>query len=82
MLNMLDDLLSTFQSTFNPFTATVVDPVLYCLIRASRDVHSSMVVHEGEDEAAEGRTMKLSLLKTIRQRSLHILARLGLRIYP
>jgi U3 small nucleolar RNA-associated protein 20 len=77
MLNMLDDLLSTFQSTFNPFTTTVVDPVLYCLIRASRDIHLSMAVQESADEAAEGRTMKLSLLKTIRQRSLHILARLS-----
>lgn len=76
MLNMLDDLISTFQTTFNPFTATVVDPVLYCLIKASRDLSSS-TTHEGEDETAEGRTMKVSLLKTVRQRALHILARLS-----
>jgi U3 small nucleolar RNA-associated protein 20 len=76
MLNMLDDLISTFQTSFNPFTATVVDPVLYCLIRASRDLSTSMVARESEEEAGEGRTMKVSLLKTIRQRSLHILARL------
>jgi U3 small nucleolar RNA-associated protein 20 len=76
MLNMLDDLISTFQTTFNPFTTTVIDPVLYCLIRASRDLSPSKVAHESVDEIEEGRTMKVSLLKTIRQRSLHILARL------
>ncbi|KAF1916291.1 armadillo-type protein [Ampelomyces quisqualis] len=76
MLNMLDDLLSTFQTTFNPFTAAVVDPVLYCLIRASRALSTSSAMLENENEAAEGRTMKVSLLKTVRQRTLHILARL------
>jgi U3 small nucleolar RNA-associated protein 20 len=76
MLNMLDDLISTFQTTFNPFTATVVDPVLYCLIKASRDLTSSNT-SEGEEDTAEGRTMKVSLLKTVRQRALHILARLS-----
>ncbi|KAH3904834.1 hypothetical protein HBI56_226880 [Parastagonospora nodorum] len=76
MLKMLDDLISTFQTTFNPFTETVVDPVLYCLIKASRSLSSIPTAQESEDEP-EGRTMKLSLLKTVRQRSLHILARLS-----
>jgi U3 small nucleolar RNA-associated protein 20 len=76
MLNMLDDLISTFQTTFNPFTATVVDPVLYCLIKASRDLSSTSTEQESNNEL-EGRTMKVSLLRTVRQRSLHILARLS-----
>jgi len=78
MLNMLDDLISTFQTTFKPFTATVVDAVLYCLIKASRDLSSLAAVSdsEAEDDTGEGRTMKVSLLKTVRQRALHILARL------
>lgn len=75
MLNMLDDLLSTFQTTFNPFTATVVNPVLYCLIRASREL-TSVGTQENKDEIAEARAVKTSLLRTVRQRSLQILARL------
>jgi U3 small nucleolar RNA-associated protein 20 len=77
MLNMLDDLLSTFQTTFNPFTPAVVDPVLYCLIKASRGLSSSMAANDSEDEATEDRNMKVSLLRTVRQRALQILARLS-----
>ncbi|KAH7410459.1 armadillo-type protein [Phaeosphaeria sp. MPI-PUGE-AT-0046c] len=76
MLNMLDDLLSTFQTTFNPFTSTVVNPVLYCLIRASRDLTNTVGTQDGGDESTEARTVKASLLRTVRQRSLQILARL------
>ncbi|KAF1848335.1 uncharacterized protein K460DRAFT_308481 [Cucurbitaria berberidis CBS 394.84] len=71
MLNMLDDLLSTFQTTFEPFTVTVVNPILYCAIKASRDLSTL-----GEGEADEGRTMKTSLLKTVRKHALQILSRL------
>jgi U3 small nucleolar RNA-associated protein 20 len=76
MLNMLDDLLSTFQTTFNPFTATVVDPVLYCLIKASRDLTSTIAVSEDDEDATSGRTIKVSLLRSVRQRAIHILAKL------
>lgn len=71
MLNLLDDLLSTFQTTFVPFMVTVVDPLLYCSIKASRDL---TLITEGEGEPE--RTLKLSLLKTVRQRGLQILGRL------
>ncbi|CAA9956981.1 DRIM multi-domain protein [Pyrenophora teres f. maculata] len=71
MLNLLDDLLTTFATTFAPFTTTVVDPILYCAIKASRDLSASSD-HEGD----ETRTMQTSLLKTIRQRAIHILGRL------
>ncbi|KAH7354590.1 HEAT repeat protein-like protein [Pyrenochaeta sp. MPI-SDFR-AT-0127] len=71
ILNLLDDLLSTFQTTFAPFAVTVINPLLYCAIKASRDL---TVLNEGPIEA--GRTMKLSLLKTVRQRGLQILGRL------
>ncbi|KAH8724417.1 armadillo-type protein [Phaeosphaeriaceae sp. PMI808] len=76
MLNMLDDLLSTFQTAFDPFTANVVDPILYCLIKASRGLSSSLAVPEGEEEAKDARTLQLSLLRTVRQRALQILAKL------
>lgn len=71
MLNLLDDLLSTFAKTFAPFTATVVDPVLYAAIKASRELSAS-----ADREGDEGRSTQTSLLKTVRQRALHILGRL------
>lgn len=72
MLNLLDDLLSTLETTFTPFTSTVVDPVLYCAIKASRDLATS-----SKNETDEPRAMKTSLLKTVRQRALQILSRLA-----
>ncbi|KAF1833187.1 U3 snoRNP protein Utp20 [Decorospora gaudefroyi] len=71
MLNFLDDMLSTFETTFAPFTTTVVDPILYCAIKASRQLSTST-----ELEGEESRIMKTSLFKTIRQRALQILGRL------
>ncbi|KAF1940701.1 U3 snoRNP protein Utp20 [Clathrospora elynae] len=70
-LNLLDDMLSTFEATFAPFTHTVVDPILYCAITASRDL---LTLSEGEVD--ENRPMKTSLLRTVRQRALQILGRL------
>lgn len=71
MLNLLDDLLSTFATTFAPFTATVVDPILYSAIKASRELSAS-----ADREEDEGRSTRTSLLKTVRQRALQILSRL------
>ncbi|KAI4931505.1 hypothetical protein J4E85_004098 [Alternaria conjuncta] len=71
MLNLLDDLLSTFATTFAPFAGIVVDPILYSAIKASRELSRP---NESEDD--EGRATKTSLLKTIRQRALQILGRL------
>ncbi|RAR04135.1 heat repeat-containing protein [Stemphylium lycopersici] len=71
MLNLLDDLLSTFATTFAPFTATVVNPILYSAFKASREL-SATVNREGD----EARSTQTSLLKTVRQRSLQILGRL------
>lgn len=78
MMNMLDDLMSTFKSTFTPFTPTVVNPILYCLIKVSRDLSSNTITADNESnyETEEGRTMKISLLKTVRQRALHLLGKL------
>lgn len=73
-LNMLEDLLSTFKTTFTPFIATVVDAVLYCLVKASRDL--STAGPTSGDEPEEGRTLKVSLLRTIRQRALQSLSKL------
>ncbi|KAI8939035.1 hypothetical protein NX059_004875 [Plenodomus lindquistii] len=71
MLNLLDDLLSTLETTFAPFTSAVVDPVVYCAIRASRDL-TAIGMHEEEGD----RVMQSSLLKNVRQRALQILGRL------
>jgi U3 small nucleolar RNA-associated protein 20 len=71
LLNLIDDLLTTFGSTFDPFTATVVDPIMYCAIRASRDLSASSQ-QVGEDN----RIVKTSLPKTIRQRAINIISRL------
>jgi U3 small nucleolar RNA-associated protein 20 len=68
MLNLAADLLDTFQTTFTVFTATVVDPILYCAIKASRDLSS-------EQDGDENRP-KTSLLKTVRQRAINALSRL------
>ncbi|KAH7080773.1 armadillo-type protein [Paraphoma chrysanthemicola] len=75
LLNMLDDLLSTFQTTFNPFIGIVIDPTLYCLIKASRILSNSEPL-ESEDLSSVTHGQQMSLLKTIRQRAIHILARL------
>lgn len=74
MLNMLDDLLSTFKTTFTPFTVDVVDPVMYCLVKASRDLQT--VASAEEKEVDDGRKLQVSLLRTVRQRALQCLARL------
>jgi U3 small nucleolar RNA-associated protein 20 len=74
MLNMLDDLLSTFKSTFTPFTTDVVDPIMYCLVKASRDLQAAASV-EGTD-IDDSRKFQVSLLRTVRQRALQSLARL------
>jgi U3 small nucleolar RNA-associated protein 20 len=71
MLNLLDDLLSTFETTFAPFAGTVVDPILYSAIKASRELS---IPNDRAD--VEGRATKTSLLKTIRQRALQLLGRL------
>jgi U3 small nucleolar RNA-associated protein 20 len=74
VLNMLDDLLSTFKSTFGPFTVDAVDPILYCLVKASRDLQTAALSEDKELE--DGRKLQVSLLRTVRQRALQSLARL------
>lgn len=71
MLNMFDDLLGTFKATFTPFAVSVVDPILYCAIKASRQLATT-----NDRETNDRGASKVSLLKVIRQRSIQILARL------
>ncbi|KAF2001479.1 hypothetical protein P154DRAFT_619483 [Amniculicola lignicola CBS 123094] len=71
MLNMLEDMLNTLKTAFAPFTPHIVDPLLYCLIKASRGlsiVPTPNVSNEGQDQSVQ-----ISLLKTIRQRAFHSL---------
>jgi U3 small nucleolar RNA-associated protein 20 len=70
MLNMLEDMLSTLKTTLTPFTSFIIDPLLYCLVKATRGVISPVV---DDTEGEEGRSMQLSLLRTIRQRAFHSL---------
>ncbi|KAJ8117189.1 hypothetical protein OPT61_g1567 [Boeremia exigua] len=74
ILNMLDDLLSTFKATFTPFTIDVVNPVLYCLVKASRDLQAAASTEAKDTD--DGRKLQISLLRTVRQRALQSLARL------
>ncbi|CAI6335027.1 unnamed protein product [Periconia digitata] len=63
MLTMLEDMLSTLQTTFRPFIDQIIDPILYCLIRASRELSKESVASNSETNAS-------SLTRLIRQRSL------------
>ncbi|ORY12603.1 U3 snoRNP protein Utp20 [Clohesyomyces aquaticus] len=67
MLNMLEDMLNTLKTTLTPLTASITDPLLYCLIKASRAL--STTTTDAEDSA----NIQLSLSKTIRQRGFHSL---------
>ena len=73
ILNLLDNLLSTFRTSFSPFTSKIVDPLLYCAIKATRELSKA---NNSECETETGASPKTSLLKTIRQRALQILGRL------
>ncbi|KAF2196578.1 U3 snoRNP protein Utp20 [Delitschia confertaspora ATCC 74209] len=66
-LNMLEDMLTTLKTTLAPFIGDIVDPLLYCLIKASRPLNQG----NRDDEAPQDH--HLSLLRTIRQRAFHSL---------
>ncbi|GME40771.1 Down-regulated-in-metastasis protein [Neofusicoccum parvum] len=66
LLNMLEDMLDTLGTQMAPFTGQLVDPILYCLISASRKL--SNVSQEGQKE-----TSGVSLLNSIRQVGFHCL---------
>ncbi|KAF2687676.1 HEAT repeat protein-like protein [Lentithecium fluviatile CBS 122367] len=74
MLNMLEDMLSTLKTTFVPFVGSVVDPILYCLIKASRTLSASPVANDSEDHGTH--EVQTAMFRTIRQRALHSLSNL------
>ncbi|KAF2269148.1 hypothetical protein CC78DRAFT_509265 [Lojkania enalia] len=71
MLNMLEDILATLKTTVTSFVDSIIDPLLYCLIKASRRLQATPHSSEFEDESASN--AQLSLLKMIRQRGFHSL---------
>jgi U3 small nucleolar RNA-associated protein 20 len=71
MLNMLEDMLNTLKTTFVPFVGSVVDPILYCLIRASRSLSTAPTSLDAEKQGSQD--FQTSMLRTIRQRALHTL---------
>ncbi|KAF2639974.1 U3 snoRNP protein Utp20 [Massarina eburnea CBS 473.64] len=66
MLTMLEDILGTLKTTFNPFFGQIINPILFCLIRASRELSKNTV--SSDSDADQG--VQTSLFKAIRQRSL------------
>jgi U3 small nucleolar RNA-associated protein 20 len=70
MLTMVEDMLSTLKKTFEPYIGQIINPIVYCLVKASRqlskETDSSVTETDGDPEA------QISLFKTIRQRSLAI----------
>ncbi|KAH7115212.1 armadillo-type protein [Dendryphion nanum] len=71
MLNMLEDLLGTLKTTLTPFVSSIVDPLLYCLIKATRGLTAEQVTPEPEDSNEQAH--QASLFRTIRQRAFHSL---------
>jgi U3 small nucleolar RNA-associated protein 20 len=41
LLNMLKDLLETWKSTAAPYVPRLVDPIIYCLVRAVREINNN-----------------------------------------
>ncbi|KAF2876606.1 U3 snoRNP protein Utp20 [Massariosphaeria phaeospora] len=71
MLNMIEDMLETLKTTLKPFTPFIVDPLLYCLIKASRDLTGVTAISKFGDD--EGKNIQMSMLRTIRQRAFYSL---------
>ncbi|KAF2807630.1 U3 snoRNP protein Utp20 [Mytilinidion resinicola] len=67
LLNMFEDFINTLQATVLPYVPRIVDPLLYCLIRASRGIS------EHDAGASLPQNAPLSLLKSIRQVGFHSL---------
>ncbi|EON63763.1 hypothetical protein W97_02991 [Coniosporium apollinis CBS 100218] len=68
LVNLLEDMLDTLGTQLAPFTDALVDPILYCMIRASRGINKDMSLAEGEKSGQQ-----LSLLRAIRQVGFHCL---------
>jgi U3 small nucleolar RNA-associated protein 20 len=68
MINMVEDMLSALKTTIRPFVASLVDPVLYCLINASRALAKFNAAPGSENDNSQ-----TSMFRAIRQRALHAL---------
>ncbi|KAF2147346.1 uncharacterized protein K452DRAFT_261793 [Aplosporella prunicola CBS 121167] len=68
LLNMLEDMLDILGTQLSPFAGQLIDPVLYCLITASRTVSATS---KGEEKTSSG--VQLSILNSIRQVGFHCL---------
>ncbi len=62
LVNMLQDMLETLGTRLRPFITELLDPILYCLTSASRDL-SKASARSSEDADS----VQTSLLKTVRQ---------------
>ena len=63
LIHMIEDLLSALKTTIRPFVDYLVDPILYCLINATRTLAS----------VSEDDNTQTSIYRSIRQRALHAL---------
>ncbi|KAL1595091.1 U3 snoRNP protein [Paraconiothyrium brasiliense] len=68
MINMVEDMLGALKTTIRPFVASLVDPILFCLINAARALAKSNSASESEFDNSQA-----SIFRAIRQRSLHAL---------
>lgn len=68
LINMLEDMLSALETTIRPFVASLVNPILYCLINASRALTKSNAIPGSEVENSQ-----TPIYRSIRQRALHAL---------
>lgn len=65
LINMIEDLLNALKTTIRPFVDCLIDPILFCLINASR------VLNNASDSEFDDSHM--SMYRSIRQRALHAL---------
>ncbi|KAF2402385.1 hypothetical protein EJ06DRAFT_580648 [Trichodelitschia bisporula] len=71
VLNMLKDMLDIWKTTAAPYISRLVDPVVYCLVRATREVEQSSIAGSN-DNAPNGD----SLTRSIRQVAIQCLSAL------
>ncbi|KAF1979775.1 hypothetical protein BU23DRAFT_594947 [Bimuria novae-zelandiae CBS 107.79] len=67
LINMIGDMLSALKTTIRPFVDSLVDPILFCLVNASRALAKFNALSDSVDNR------QLSAYRSIRQRAMHAL---------
>ena len=69
LLRMIETMFESLRGRMTPYTETSMDVILYCLVRACRELHNSQSMDSAETE--EGR--RLTVLRNIRHTSIRCL---------